>query len=360
MKEGRVSQCPYEIQEPVRSTPPAENGRLSTGGLPSCGCRRLPRPLPERIVSLAPNLTEILYDLGVENRIAAVTDYCDYPPGAGTKPKIGGFVNPSLEAIVSLRPDWVVMTEDGNPQVLERRLRTLGIRTYVFKARRIKDLPQEIRTMGRILGVGTAADRRADWIETRIRRIGEGTDTASRRRVRKAIFIVQPAPLIAAGKGTTIDDAFAILGIDNIAAAGKTRYPKYSLEEIIRLEPDALFFGRGHGVEERSKPLLERLSTLDAVRSGRVFSSVKPSTGSDPESLPGWKRWRPVWTHGEGDAGNCLPADPFASDEKNAERGQQDHPLQGSGEAEDGDEGEAPQDSAEAAADEVRRVEGGR
>jgi len=105
---------------------------------------------PGRIVSLAPNLTEILYDLGVQNRIAAVTDYCDYPPGAGTKPKIGGFANPSLEAIVSLRPDWVVMTEDGNPQVLERRLRTLGIRTYVFKARRIKDLPQEIRTMGRI------------------------------------------------------------------------------------------------------------------------------------------------------------------------------------------------------------------
>lgn len=226
---------------------------------------------PERIISLAPNLTEILYDLGVENRIAAVTDYCDYPPGARTKPKIGGFVNPSLEAIVSLRPDWVVMTEDGNPQVLERRLRTLGIRTYIFKARRIKELPQEIRAMGRILGVGTAADRRADWIETRIRRIGEGTDTASRRRVRKAIFIVQPMPLIAAGKGTTIDDAFTILGIDNIAAAGKMRYPKYSLEEIVRLGPDALFFGRGHGMEERAKLLIERLATLDAVRSGRVF-----------------------------------------------------------------------------------------
>ena len=226
---------------------------------------------PGRIVSLAPNLTEILYDLGVENRIAAVTDYCDYPPGARTKPKIGGFANPSLEAIVSLRPDWVVMTEDGNPQVLERRLRTLGIRTYIFKARRIKDLPQEIRTMGRILGVGSAADRRADWIETRIRRIGEGTETASRRRFRKAIFIVQPTPLIAAGKGTTIDDAFTILGIDNIAAAGKISYPKYSLEEIIRLGPDALFFGRGRGMEERAKPLIERLSTLDAVRSGRVF-----------------------------------------------------------------------------------------
>ena len=226
---------------------------------------------PGRIVSLAPNLTEILYDLGVENRIAAVTDYCDYPPGARTKPKIGGFVNPSLEAIVSLRPDLVVMTEDGNPQVLDRRLRTLGIRTYIFKARRIKELPQEIRIIGRILGVGTAADRRADWIETRIRWIGEGTDTASRRRFRKAIFIVQPTPLIAAGKGTTIDDAFTIFGIHNNSAAGKTRYPKYSLEEIIRLGPDALFFGRGRGMAERAKPLIERLSTLDAVRLGKVF-----------------------------------------------------------------------------------------
>jgi iron complex transport system substrate-binding protein len=226
---------------------------------------------PVRIVSLAPNLTEILYDLGVENRIVAVTDYCDYPPGARIKPKIGGFANPSLEAIVSLRPDWVVMTEDGNPRALERRLKTLGIRTYIFKTRQINELPQEIRTMGRILGVGAVADGRADWIETRTRLIREGTNRASQRRVRKAIFIVQPTPLIAAGKGTTIDDVFAILGIDNIAAAGKTRYPKYSLEEIIRLEPDVLFFGKGRGMEERSKPLLEKLSTLDAVRSGNVF-----------------------------------------------------------------------------------------
>jgi iron complex transport system substrate-binding protein len=226
---------------------------------------------PTRIVSLAPNLTEILYDLGVEDRIAAVTDYCDYPPAARAKPRIGGFANPSLEAIVSLRPDWVVMTEDGNPQVLERRLRALGIRTYTFKARRITELPQEIRAMGRILGVTATADRRADWIDIRIRRIGEGKARASRHRVKNAIFVVQPAPLIAAGKGTTIDDAFAILGIDNIAAAGGVSYPKYSLEEVIRLGPDALFFGRGRGMEERVKPLIEKFSTLDAVRSGRVF-----------------------------------------------------------------------------------------
>ncbi|MEW6333206.1 MAG: helical backbone metal receptor [Thermodesulfobacteriota bacterium] len=226
---------------------------------------------PNRIVSLAPNLTEILYDLGVEARIAAVTDYCDYPPGAAAKPKIGGFANPSLEAIVLQRPDLVVMTEDGNPRLFENRLKSLGIRTYIFRARRIGDLPGEIRAMGRVLGVSALADGRADRFERHVRRIAEGRKGSSRRGIRSAVFIVQPAPLIAAGRGTTIDDALSLLGIHNVAAAGKGGYLKFSLEEIIRLRPDALFFGRGRGMEERTKPLIERLSTLDAVRSGRVF-----------------------------------------------------------------------------------------
>jgi len=226
---------------------------------------------PGRIVSLAPNLTEILYDLGLEERIAAVTNYCDYPPEARAKPRVGGFANPSLERIVSLRPDWVFMTEDGNPQVLERRLKALGIRTYTFQARRIRDLPGEIRAMGKALGIKSEADRRARRIEEGIRRIGETARTARRREVRSAIFIVQPMPLIAAGKGTAIDDALAILGIDNVAATGNTGYPKYSIEEIIRLGPDALFFGKGRGMESHAKPLIEKLGSLEAVRSRRVY-----------------------------------------------------------------------------------------
>ena len=163
------------------------------------------------------------------------------------------------------------MTEAGNPRALERRLRSLGIKTYIFKARRIRDLPREIRAMGRMLGIGAVADLRADAIETRIRRIEKSSKAAARTKIKKVLFIFQPVPLIAAGKGTNVDDAFKILGIENIAAAGTTRYPKYSLEEIIRLRPDALFFGKGNGMEERIKPLLERLKTLDAVRAGRVY-----------------------------------------------------------------------------------------
>jgi len=68
---------------------------------------------PSRIVSLAPNITEILYDLGLGGRIVAVTDYCDYPPAVKEKPRVGGFTNPSLEAVVGARPDLVILTDDG-------------------------------------------------------------------------------------------------------------------------------------------------------------------------------------------------------------------------------------------------------
>jgi iron complex transport system substrate-binding protein len=164
-----------------------------------------------------------------------------------------------------------MLTEDGNPRSVERRLRALGIRTWVFKARQIRDLPKEIRAMGRMLGIEAVADRKAGGIETRIREIETQCKRASGTKIRKAIFIFQPSPLIVAGRGTNVDDAFKILGIENIAASGTTRYPKYSLEEIIRLHPDALFFGKGNGMEERIKPLMQRLSTLDAVRAGRVY-----------------------------------------------------------------------------------------
>ena len=175
---------------------------------------------PQRIISLAPNLTEIICDLGLENRIVAVTDYCDYPPGITSKPKVGGFTNPSLETIVSLKPDLVVMTTDGNPQALEARLRTMGIKTYIFRARRVRELPGAIRALGNVLGVGREAALRAQWFEGQLRAFEKRKQGLSKTGIKKVVFVVQSIPLIAAGKRTIMDDAFEILGVDNIAAAG--------------------------------------------------------------------------------------------------------------------------------------------
>jgi len=224
---------------------------------------------PERIVSLAPNITEILYDLGLGDRIVAVTSFCDYPREAAAKPKIGGFSNPSLEAIVAMHPDMVVMTDDGNPQEIFERLQKIGITTHVFKARRLRELPQGIREMGTALGIQKKAFQLAEQIEGVMRDNQRTLKTASSSRLKTAIFIIQPEPLIVAGPGTVINDALTLLGMQNIAADTGAPYPKYSIEEVIRRSPDIIFIGKGRMTGEHAENLIKRLRGIEAVKRKR-------------------------------------------------------------------------------------------
>jgi iron complex transport system substrate-binding protein len=213
-------------------------------------------------------MTEILFAMGLGDRIVGITNFCDYPEEAKKKQKIGGMSNPSLEAVVSLKPDIVVMTTDGNPKEFEERLHSLKIRTYVFKARRLLELPGGIRDLGTPLGVKNKADELAKEIEVKINKLAVGKNS----KLRKILFIVWPEPLIVAGPGTAIDDAITVLGYENIASKAKASYPKYSIEEIIRQSPDVIFIGRGHvNMKEVSKGLLKRLAIVPAVKNGSVF-----------------------------------------------------------------------------------------
>ncbi len=246
----------------------------------SCYCVALaaePAIPPQRIVSLAPSTTEILFALGLGDRIVGVTSFCDYPEEAKKKPKIGGMSNPSLEAVITIKPDLVVMTTDGNPKEFEARLRSLKIRTYVFTARRISELPQGIREMGKALQVKEKADKLAREIEVRIAKLTMDRKSSLVSRPsslrKKVLFIVWPEPLIVAGPGTVMDDAIRLLGYENIAVAAKTSYPKYSIEEVIRQSPDVIFVGKASGMDMRdvSRKILNRLASVPAVGNGSVF-----------------------------------------------------------------------------------------
>ena len=223
---------------------------------------------PQRIISLAPNMTEILFALGLGNTIVGVTSFCDFPDEAKRKPKVGGMSNPSLEAVISLKPDVVVMTIDGNPREFEERLRSLRIKTYVFRARRLWELPHGIRDLGTALGVKEKADLLAGEIENMLAKFRTAGKPVQKK---KMLFIIWPEPLIVAGRGSITDDAFALLGEKNISDDSGTSYPKYSIEEIIRRAPDVIFIGRGKGMEEVSEGLLQRLKSVPAVKNGRVF-----------------------------------------------------------------------------------------
>ncbi len=241
---------------------------------------------PKRIISLAPNITEILYALGLGDNIVGVTSYCDYPEEAKKKPKIGGMSNPSLEAVVSLKPDMVVMTTDGNPQEFETRLRSMKVRTYVFTARRLAELPQGVRELGMALGVEKKAVKFAQEYEKtlsklKVRNSGPGVVK------KKALFIVWPEPLVVAGPGTVIDDALQSIGVENIASETNVQYPKYSIEEIIRRAPDMIFIGKGTGMEKGSEGLLKKLKRVAAVRERKVFNVSDDLYRLGPRTLKG-------------------------------------------------------------------------
>jgi len=99
-----------------------------------------------------------------------VTSFCDHPEEAKKKQKIGGMSNPSLEAIVALKPDLVVMTTDGNPQEVDERLRTMGLRTYVWTARKLSELPDGIRALASVIRAQARGEKLAGEIETGLRR----------------------------------------------------------------------------------------------------------------------------------------------------------------------------------------------
>lgn len=225
----------------------------------------------KRIVSLSPSTTEILFSLDLGNEIVGVTSYCDYPEEARKRAKIGGMSNPSIEAIISLRPDIVVMTVDGNPKEVEEKLRSIKIKTYVFRARRLDELPDGIRDMGVALGVSERAERLALEIEGALSKFR--SLYKSKISKKKVLFILWPEPLIVAGPGTAIDDAIRLLGAENIAARSRIPYPKYSIEDVIRQSPDVVIIGRAMGkdIREASKGLLERLRSIPAVKEGKVF-----------------------------------------------------------------------------------------
>jgi iron complex transport system substrate-binding protein len=202
---------------------------------------RIPQPVL-RIVSLAPSLTETIYALGIQDRLAGDTDYCDYPPEAQKKPKVGGALNPSLEEIAALHPDLVLATKGLNRLDTVLALQTLNIPAYATDPHTVDQIITSTLRLADILGVpdaGTAlsADlkRRLDDLEQRLANVPP----------RRVLFVVWGEPLISVGKDTFIADALRHAGALSIVESTQG-WPQMSLEEVVRQQPDFLVFAESH------------------------------------------------------------------------------------------------------------------
>ncbi len=224
---------------------------------------------PKRIVSMAPSLTEILYYLGLEDRIAGVTQFSYYPPEAAQKPNVGSYINLNAEKIVSLNPDLAIGTKDGNKPTTVRLLEQAGIPVYIVNPRNIEDVISTIYAIGELCGVGKKAKELSTRLGTRVNSIYAKTMSLKKPLVFLQINI---KPIMTVNKNTFHNDVIRLAGGDNMAKNQPITYPRISIEEVMRRGPEVIVISsmeRG-GSFERARKDWMKWSSIPAVKNRRV------------------------------------------------------------------------------------------
>ncbi|OGE24556.1 MAG: hypothetical protein A3J42_10435 [Candidatus Dadabacteria bacterium RIFCSPHIGHO2_12_FULL_53_21] len=234
---------------------------------------------PERIVSLSPNLTHMIYALGELDKVVGVTLYSDFPPKAKELPSVGGWINPNYEAILALRPDLVILMKDQDT-IFGAKIRELGLKTLVTDSNdSVKDILKTIILLGEVLGKGAEAERIVSDIESTLNGIRKSTNGASRKKV---LLVVGRSPgtledIYVIGRNNYINELIELAGGEN--AVENTRLSiKITKEAVLTLDPDVII-EINHEKFDKEAEILGIWSTLSqsrAVRDGQVY--ILPST----------------------------------------------------------------------------------
>ncbi len=230
---------------------------------------------PARIISLSPNTTEILYGVGAFDRVVAVSDYCTFPPEVSSRPRVGGWSNPNLEQIASLRPDLVVFS-DQQAQFIKDKVEAMGVRTLPVPARSLEDALAAIESDGR--AARHEEEARTILAETRasLDALRQRAERLPRRRV---LCIVDRAPgtlrdIYTASDGSFIEQLIELAGGESIAPPASSGWGKIQKEAVVALDPDVIIDLMIHKTEgalaEDTLAVWRELPGLRAVREGRV------------------------------------------------------------------------------------------
>ncbi len=223
---------------------------------------------PQRIISLAPSVTEVLYLIGADDRLIGVTTHCDWPEDARSKPKIGSLLNPGYEVILAARPDLVIASTAGNDRAAVYKLAELGLPVYVTAPRSVDGIFETTLAIGRITDRAAEGARLVEDMQARLQEV--------KRRLAglpptRAFFVTWFDPLLAPGRMTFENDVLRLADVLSISADSDEFYPRYSLEQLLAQDPDVILT-----VNHPGKPLpdLRQIAgwkTLSAVKRGRVY-----------------------------------------------------------------------------------------
>jgi iron complex transport system substrate-binding protein len=224
---------------------------------------------PERVVALAPNLTEIVFMLERGNRLVGATTYSNNPVEAKRLPRVGSYVQLDLERIVALRPNLCIASKDGNPRQAIERLTAMGVPVYVVDPQNLASVKQTVVLLGELL---QAEEKAADIVRDMDERIARVRRAVEMVKERPAVFFqIDDAPMVSVGSGTFIDELIQLAGGRNIAA-GAIVYPRFNWEELLRRQPSVVIITSMAGGRSEAQLLesWDEWPQVKAVRNHRV------------------------------------------------------------------------------------------
>lgn len=227
---------------------------------------------PQRLVSLSPSNTEILFALGLGEKVVGVDDYSNYPPEAAAVPKIGGFSKPNVEKVVALKPDLVLAT--GMHQQAVDRLEEMGIAVAVVNAKTVDEVLESIKWVGRATGAEDRAARVVAEMEERIRRVQALVRDIPEEKKPLVYYEVYSDPLMSAGPKTLIGQLIELAGGRNLARTAETDYPRFSAEAVIKGDPEIILFPQFHGTASQTVEQIKARpgwEAIRAVKNNRVY-----------------------------------------------------------------------------------------
>lgn len=226
----------------------------------------------ERIVSLAPSITESVFAIDQGHRLVGVTQYSNHPPQARDLPAVGSYINLNVEKIVALQPDLCLATRDGNPYPAIEQLERAGIPVYALDPRDLPAIMDTILDLGRVLDAEEKARQVAGAMQQRVQEIKEVVAQAESRP--RVFYQIGVSPIVSAGKDTFAHELITLAGGENIAAQVK-QYPRYSREDVLVFNPDIILIntmGKEEMMVQEEKEKWQKFHQIRAVKNGRIHA----------------------------------------------------------------------------------------
>lgn len=230
----------------------------------------------QRIISLAPSTTEILFSLGLDDEIVGVTTFCNYPVKALAKEKIGTFSQPDIEKILSLKPDLIFATGLEQASTVEK-LKQLELKVYVSDPSNIEELFNSIIEIGRLVFREKEASDLISQMKIKIAQIRIKSKSIPQDKRPKVFIEIWNDPLMTAGEGSFVDELISLAGGINIAYDVPRAYSYFSPEQVIKRNPDCIILGY-MGKDKGQDIIGNRLGwkKIKAVKNNHIYNDINP------------------------------------------------------------------------------------